>query len=141
MAAPRELGKIAVYGGSIRIDARSAFILPVKLTAATAPGGATYYEDAGGVLAVDRATGRVSTIVDGLVNPRDLALASSSVCVSVWGPKLELAKNGTLLAVPKGGGEPRRLATGLARPQCVAADATSFFVTAGDRSGVARVPL
>ncbi len=141
VAAPRELGKVAAYGDSIRLDATSAFALRVKLTTATAPGGATYYEDVGGVLAVDRATGLDSTLADGLMNARDLAAASGSLCVSVWGPKLEFAKNGTLLAVPKSGGEPRRLATGLPRPQCLAADSTSFFVTAGDRSGVSRVPL
>jgi hypothetical protein len=129
------------FGYTMRSDGHAVYMVVTTSRSATAPGGGTYYEDSGGVVAIDRATGASTTIAKDLENPGDIAVGPQWVCVTVYGPKLEFSKNSTLYAVPKAGGEPRRLATGLLRPSCLAADDRFFYVSEQSKKGIARVAV
>jgi hypothetical protein len=122
-------------------DGRAIYTIVATLRSAVAPGVGTYYEDVGGVAAIDRATGATTMIAKDLENAGDLAAGPIWICVTVYGPQLEFSKNSSLYAVPKAGGEARRLATGLLRPSCLAADDGYFYVREQSKKGIARVPV
>jgi hypothetical protein len=137
----REIATTEGYGSTMRSDGRALYLIVTSSSSALAPGGGTYYEDQGSVVAIDRATGAQRVLAKGIDNPGDLALGPETICVTEYGPKLQFSKNSWLRAVPKAGGDLVRLATGLVRPSCLAADAQFFYVKEQGKKGIARVPV
>jgi hypothetical protein len=130
-----------VVDSTLVADDAHAYVVDWHTDAASAPGGGTYFEQHGGVRSIDLATGAVVTLATGLANPWGIAAGDKELCVIDSGPKLEFNKNATVVAVAKQPGvSPRKIATGLAHPSCLAADADHFYLTTS-AGGIARVPV
>ena len=93
-----------------------------------------FTEENGGTLKkIPIAGGQVTTLASGLNNPQYVAVDSSNVYfteLGTWDSVNDVRENdGTIKEIPKNGGTPVTLASGLAGPQTIAVDSNNVYWT------------